>query len=171
MVGTAFSKNDVGGAFGGIGGGYTSFGAQALNEAGRAFAHGVVQGQLSSMQGGSFKNGFASGALGSMGSSGFGAAVGGKFAESAVGMTSFGALSGGVGAELSGGDFWRGARTGGTIALLNHYMHQAEGNLQEKRDFKKKYSLDGVSLASNGGGDGLTLGAISLFAAKYENVF
>lgn len=136
----------VGGAFGGIGGGYTSLGAKALNEAGRAFAHGVVQGTLGTAQGGSFKNGFASGALGSLGGSAFGA-VGGKFAESRVGMTSFGAFSGGVGAELSGGDFWRGAGTGATISLLNHLADHTEGSLAEKKAFKERYSLDGMNLA------------------------
>jgi RHS repeat-associated protein len=143
----------VGSAFGGLGGSaLNSFGAKALNEAGRAFAHGVVQGSLGMAQGGSFKNGFASGALGSMGGSAFGA-VGGKFAKSGVGMTSFSALSGGVGAELSGGDFWRGAGTGATIGLLNHFMHQVEGNLEEKRASKgvsqtgdKFYSEKGVKI-------------------------
>ncbi|MDE5423323.1 DUF637 domain-containing protein [Ancylomarina sp. DW003] len=142
----------VGDVFGGLGGSaLNSFGAKALNEAGRAFAHGVVQGTLGTAQGGSFKNGFASGALGSLGGSAFGA-VGGKFAESRVGMTSFGALSGGVGAELSGGDFWRGAGTGAIIGLLNHYAHQIEGDLAEKRAFKQKHSLDGMNLADANGG-------------------
>ena len=71
-------------------------------------------------------------------------------------MTSFGALSGGVGAELSGGNFWRGAGTGATISLLNHLADHTEGSLAEKKAFKQKHSLDGMSLAT--GVTGVSLG-------------
>ncbi|MGQ1908992.1 hypothetical protein ACT3CE_04325 [Marinifilum sp. RC60d5] len=74
------------------------------------------------------------------------------------GGTSFGALSGGVGAELSGGDFWRGAGLGATVSLLNHYMHQVEGEWNEKRAINKrakvyaKQAFSGVSLAEQQSG-------------------
>ncbi|WP_317163308.1 RHS repeat-associated core domain-containing protein [Labilibaculum euxinus] len=124
----------IGSAFGGVGGAASnSFGAQVLNEAGRAAAHGLAQGGLSAMQGGSFKNGFASGAIGSLGGSVFQATAGAKFANSIGGTVGFSALSGGVGAELSGGNFWRGAGTGATIGLLNHYAHKIENDINEKK--------------------------------------
>ncbi len=88
---------------------------------------------MGTAQGGSFKNGFASGALGSLGGSAFGA-VGGDFAKTGVGMTSFSALSGGVGAELSGGNFWQGAGTGATIGLLNH-----TGEILQEKIVQNKY--------------------------------
>ncbi|MDE5423335.1 hypothetical protein L3073_14035 [Ancylomarina sp. DW003] len=63
---------------------------------------------------------------------------------------------GSIGAELTGDDFWRGAGVGATIGLLNHYTHQIEGDLAEKRAFKQKHSLDGMSLAT--GVAGVSLG-------------
>ncbi|MDE5423337.1 DUF6443 domain-containing protein [Ancylomarina sp. DW003] len=129
----------IGGAFGGVGGGYSSFGAKAINEMGRAFAHGIAQGSLSGLQGGDIRGGFASGALGSLGGSAFGA-VGGKFAKSMGGTVGFSALSGGIGAELSGGDFWRGAGAGATIGLLNHTGQQLKQKLERpgRINLKKK---------------------------------
>ena len=123
----------IGNIFNGIGGAATnSFGAKVLNEVGRAAAHGVVQGGLSELQGGSFKNGFASGTLSSVATSGF-KVVGGNFADSKLGGISFGALSGGVGAELTGGDFWRGAGIGATVTLLNHLAHDGIEKIQNEK--------------------------------------
>jgi hypothetical protein len=101
----------IGSAFGGVGG----FGKEAL----RAGAHGILNGGLEELQGGSFGSGFLSGSLGSLAGSGF-QAWGGKFAKSIYGTVSFSAVGGGIGAELGGGDFWRGAAKGATIGLLNH---------------------------------------------------
>ncbi len=77
---------------------------------------------------------------------------GGKFANSVQGGTAFSALSGGIGAELSGGDFWRGAGQGASVALLNHYAHQVEGEWNEKRASNKRAkayaeeAFEGISL-------------------------
>ena len=103
---------------------------QALGEAKflvQAAAHGVSQGVLSVLQGGDFVQGFASGALGSLGAEMFGQ-VAGSWSNSTGGQILFGALSGGVGAELSGGNFWQGAVTGGIVAGLNHAMHMEKTN-------------------------------------------
>ncbi len=132
--------------------GMSGFGTEAL----RAGMHGVTQGGLGAVQGDNFFNGFASGAISSMASSGF-QSFDTKFANSKWGGASFGALSGGVGAELSGGNFWRGAGQGATVALLNHYGHQIEGNLNDTRDTRKRakaYAEDAfsdVSLANSKG--------------------
>ncbi|MBP7174157.1 MAG: hypothetical protein KBA33_08855 [Cloacibacterium sp.] len=83
------------------------------------FMHGFSQGLLSVFQGGNFVQGFASGALGSLGASGWSSA----FGKSGGSMIAFGALAGGVGAELTGGNFWQGAITGGIVAGLNHAAH------------------------------------------------
>lgn len=56
------------------------------------------------MDGGNFFQGFVSGALGSVASSGWSSAV----SSGRGSMIAFGALSGGVGAELSGGNFFKG---------------------------------------------------------------
>lgn len=102
----------------------------------RAGMYGFVNGSIGELSGGSFKNGFVSGALSSLATSGF-IKGGGNFAKSAVGGTvGFSALSGGVGAELSGGNFWRGAGTGATIGLLNHCAHEQEKEWNYKRVLK-----------------------------------
>lgn len=90
----------------------------------QAGTHAISQGVMSLMQGDSFMSGAAAGLLGSLGAAGWGAAVGNKFASSAVGQIAFGALSGGVGAELTGGNFWQGALIGGMVAGLHHAMHR-----------------------------------------------
>jgi len=89
----------------------------------QATVHGIAQGTLSLMQGGSFHQALLSGALGSLGASAFGA-VGKGFANQVTGKVLFGAISGGIGAELSGGNFWQGAVIGGIVAGLNHGLHE-----------------------------------------------
>jgi hypothetical protein len=117
----------IGSAFGGVGG----FGKEAL----RAGAHGILNGGLEELQGGSFGSGFLSGSLGSLAGSGF-QAWGGKFAKSIYGTVSFSAVGGGIGAELGGGDFWRGAATGATVGLLNHARHIQQSNQQTRLQVK-----------------------------------
>ena len=118
---------------------------QALGEAKflvQAAAHGVSQGVLSVLQGGDFVQGFASGALGSLGAEMFGQ-VAGSWSNSTGGQILFGALSGGVGAELSGGNFWQGAVTGGIVAGLNHEMHKISRPTQnEEFYFSSQKELD-----------------------------
>ena len=99
----------------------------------QAAAHGVSQGVLSALQGGDFLQGFASGALGSLGAEAFGQIVG-SWSSSTGGQIFFGALSGGVGAELTGGNFWQGAAIGGIVAGLNHVMHKMG---EDPKFFKK----------------------------------
>jgi RHS repeat-associated protein len=129
--------------------GMSGFGTELL----RAGMHGATQGGLGAIQGDNFFNGFASGAVSSLATYGF-MKHGGNFAQSPLGGTVFGAVSGGVGAELSGGDFWRGAGQGATVSLLNHYGHQLEGDLNEKRARKQradayaKNALKNISLNS-----------------------
>ncbi|WP_258929701.1 RHS repeat domain-containing protein [Flavobacterium davisii] len=103
--------------------------------AAQAAAHGIVQGVLSSVQGGNFWSAALSGTFGSLGASAFGA-IGGDFAKSTVGTITFGAISGGVGAELSGGNFWQGVVIGGIVAGLNHTLHKG---LDPKPKTKYKY--------------------------------
>lgn len=79
------------------------------------------------MQGEGFREVFWSGALGSLGASGFGA-IGGKFAKNTVGTIAFGALSGGIGAELSGGNFWEGAVIGGAMGAISYGLGKLFNN-------------------------------------------
>ncbi|MGQ1910810.1 hypothetical protein ACT3CE_13610 [Marinifilum sp. RC60d5] len=153
----------------------SGFGTEAL----RAGMHGVAQGGLGAVQGDNFFNGFASGAISSIASSGF-QSLDTKFTNSMWGGTSFGALSGGVGAELSGGDFWRGAGVGATVSLLNHYMHQVEGEWNEKRASNKRAkayaeeAFSGISLANHGNGAfslGFTVGFSTPFKGPSNGGF
>lgn len=89
----------------------------------QAVAHGTTQGGIGSiMQGGKFWNGFASGSISSIASSGFGA-LPSNISRSGVGTIAFGTISGGAGAALTGGNFWEGAVTGLVVSGLNHYNH------------------------------------------------
>jgi hypothetical protein len=100
----------------------------------------LAQDVLSLVQGQGFGNAFASGFLGSIGASAFGA-VAGKFASSAVGTIAFGAVAGGIGSELTGGNFWQGALIGGVVAGFNHVMHKmdsSELDVDKNPDRKKK---------------------------------
>ena len=110
----------------------------------QAMAHGVSQGVLSVMQGGDFLSGAASGFLGSLGASGFGA-IAGDWAGKAGGQIAFGALAGGVGSELTGGNFWQGAVIGGIVAGLNHAMHS--GDMEPDNGYDK----NGKKINDNGG--------------------
>ena len=125
---------------------FTNFYSQATFQ---ALAHGAFQGTLSSIQGGSFLQGFAAGALSSIASSVFGGASGkesGFFKENnwawgtkevfhsgigtatgTVGMIAFGSIMGGVGSSLTGGNFWQGAVTGAFVSGLNHAMPHGDG--------------------------------------------
>jgi hypothetical protein len=108
-------------------------------------AHGTFQGVMSEINGGSFIQGFAAGALSSIAASAFsggqssnivdgkrvpiagsGWGGAGKFAHNTVGMIAFGTVMGGAGAALTGGNFWQGAVTGLVVSGLNHAMHQGD---------------------------------------------
>lgn len=83
---------------------------------------------MGSENGSGFFQGFLSGALGSIASSGWTAVVGKETASTLGGMIAFGALSGGIGAELSGGNFFKGFMQGGMVAGLNHSLHEIAGS-------------------------------------------
>ncbi|WP_228461094.1 RHS repeat-associated core domain-containing protein [Chryseobacterium defluvii] len=102
----------------------------------RAGLHGVSQGffSLVSGNGSGFFQGFVSGALGSLASSGWEKMIGTANAQSTVGMIAFGALSGGIGAELSGGNFFKGFIQGGIVAGLNHALHKSFSTDMEVSD-------------------------------------
>jgi hypothetical protein len=107
---------------------------------------------MSEINGGSFIQGFAAGALSSIAASAFsggqssnivdgkrvpiagsGWGGAGKFAHSTVGMIAFGTVMGGAGAALTGGNFWQGAVTGLVVSGLNHAMHQM-GSFDDEYD-------------------------------------
>lgn len=98
----------------------------------QAGTHAIAQGILSSVQGESFLTSAASGFLGSLGASAFGAVTQGA-SNSTVGTVLFGSISGGIGSELTGGNFWQGALIGGIIAGLNHELHQMDGGPKPKK--------------------------------------
>ncbi|TQM39469.1 hypothetical protein BC670_0267 [Flavobacterium branchiophilum] len=109
---------------------------------------------MTAVNGGSFWNGFAAGALSSIASSawsggetitdngnytmsmtkhaGLGAGTGD------IGTIAFGTLSGGAGAALTGGNFWQGAVTGLVVSGLNHTFHGTKNKEYTRRDVKIK---------------------------------
>ncbi|ASE62716.1 RHS repeat-associated core domain-containing protein [Chryseobacterium indologenes] len=118
--------------------------ADSLGKVGTVFvqaaAHGIAQGTLSLMQGGSFHQALISGALGSLGASAFGA-VAKSAANSLVGKIAFGAMAGGIGSELAGGNFWQGAVIGGIVAGLNHGLHEMDGPGDDKPKKSSNYKI------------------------------
>ena len=127
-----------------------------------ALAHGTVQGGLSSIQGGNFWSGFASGSLSSVAASLWqgGSTSGCKWeggldggfeysvrnyqgisgflgAKNGIGTVLFGAISGGAGAALTGGNFWQGAVTGGIVAGLNHLGQRMGREAHASEDTKE----------------------------------
>jgi hypothetical protein len=90
----------------------------------QTMAHGHLGGMMSGMSGGTYEQGFLSGAAGSMigGGAGYLSRKSGTFMQ-AFATVSSGAVAGGVGAEISGGNFWDGARNGAISAGLNHAYH------------------------------------------------
>ena len=89
----------------------------------QAATHGLAQGIISVTQGGDFLSSFASAAVSSLLSSGFGI-HGGSIKDSDIGMIAFSTVSGGAVAELTGGNFWQGATTAFLVSALNHAAHK-----------------------------------------------
>ncbi|MGQ1908995.1 RHS repeat-associated core domain-containing protein [Marinifilum sp. RC60d5] len=110
---TAGITTGIGDAFSGVSNGF-------IKTAGSAAAHGVGQGGISCVQGGSFGTGFVSGAMGSLGASA------GNLGIGRLGYEITGAAGGSLGALVSGGDVLQGGITGGVIGLWNHGQHDDE---------------------------------------------
>ncbi|UKY87830.1 RHS repeat-associated core domain-containing protein [Elizabethkingia anophelis] len=135
----------------------------------QGIVHGVAQGILSFMQGGSFEQGFASGALGSYGASIFGA-LANNVANSAIGTIAFGALAGGIGSELTGGNFWQGVVIGGVVAGLNHTAHTDYGP-KPKSNRKANYKIPRKSQESGWlSPTNTTIGGIGVLGTGFENL-
>ncbi|MFA6962962.1 MAG: RHS repeat-associated core domain-containing protein [Opitutaceae bacterium] len=86
------------------------------NEFGRALAHGVSQGGISTLRGQKFGAGFASGLFGSFAGSGLRASG----APWQIGIPASGVI-GGLSSRIGGGRFEDGFATGATIAAFNLY--------------------------------------------------
>ncbi|MFP3832255.1 SpvB/TcaC N-terminal domain-containing protein [Chryseobacterium sp. SIMBA_028] len=97
---------------------------------GRAGAHAVSMGVISTFTGGSFWSGAASGAFASLTGDLLKAPSDGFFdfnpLRSDTGIIITGAISGGVGSVLAGGNFWQGAMNGFFVSTFNHVMHRID---------------------------------------------
>jgi hypothetical protein len=89
----------------------------------QASMHGIAQGAIQGITGGSFEQSFLTAAVSSLAGSAYGAALKG-FANSGVGQVLFSTVAGGTTSALQGGNFWQGAGMGFTIGLLNHLAHE-----------------------------------------------
>ncbi|MGC5744875.1 RHS repeat-associated core domain-containing protein [Chryseobacterium sp. NFX27] len=106
----------------------------------RAGLHAVSMGVLSSVTGGSFWSGAASGAFASLSGDLLSGVKGGFFASN-VGKLATGVTSGGVGSVLAGGNFWQGAMNGFFVTAFNHLEHhiQQMSRQQSIQAIKKQY--------------------------------
>jgi RHS repeat-associated protein len=135
-AGIAAAQGAAAGAFafaiGSIAAGYTGFVKFGI----KAVGHGLTGGASTQVNGGSFAEGFATGAVSSM----ITGAVGAASNESRIAMVLAGGLSGGVTSEMTGGSFWKGFGQGLIVAVANDLMHMGA-----------KEILDGVSQGEPGG--------------------
>jgi len=123
-AGKAALIGGIGGAFsfgiGQVAMGMSGFGKVAF----QTLTHGHLGGMMSGMSGGTYSQGFLSGAAGSLVATGAGSLFSNaNKGVQAFGMIGGGALAGGIGAKIAGGDFWDGARNGAISAGLNHGIH------------------------------------------------
>ncbi|MEG0925764.1 RHS repeat-associated core domain-containing protein [Chryseobacterium sp.] len=109
---------------------------------GRAGAHAVSMGVISTFTGGSFWGGALSGAFASLTGDLLKAPSDGFFdfnpLRSDTGIIITGAISGGIGSVLAGGNFWQGAMNGFFVATFNHVMHRINPEHNFSDDDKKK---------------------------------
>ena len=102
--------------------------ANQLGTLGKAFLHGVSQGFMNKVRGGSFRSGFWGGFVGSMAegplSSIEGGGAGKVFARTAIAAT-----AGGISAELGGGKFANGALSAAFVHLFNGEAHAVRKKL------------------------------------------
>lgn len=89
----------------------------------QALTHGFTQGVISAVQGGDFGSSFASAAVSSLLSAGFGQFAG-SLKDNTTAMVAFSTVSGGGVAALTGGNFWQGAATAFYVSMLNHAAHE-----------------------------------------------
>ncbi|OYT15853.1 MAG: hypothetical protein B7C24_10835, partial [Bacteroidetes bacterium 4572_77] len=126
-----FSGTGRAAILGGIGGamsfgiGQAAVGLSGISQVGfQTLAHGSLGGVMSQMNGGTFGQGFVSGASGSLIGWGTSSLLQNSgLGLQAIGTVTSGGLAGGVGAEIMGGDFWDGVRNGTISAGLNHAIH------------------------------------------------
>jgi hypothetical protein len=122
--------------------GMSGFGKVAI----QTLAHGHLGGVMSGINGGTYGQGFLSGAAGSLIGSGASSLLKNAGAGlQAVGTVTAGALAGGIGAEIMGGNFWDGARNGAISAGLNHAYHTVENTVLTNQLTKvySNYPTDG----------------------------
>lgn len=101
-----------------------------LNETGRAGAHGLVGGTISSLRGGGFGSGFMTSAF----SSGMGSGLDGLGISGGDWDTGITSLTGGLTSLYSGGDFFEGYAQGMYISLLNRYGGDEKKKLEDQQE-------------------------------------
>ena len=133
-AGKAALIGGIGGAFS-FGIGQAAMGMSGLGKvAFQTVAHGHLGGMMSGISGGTYGQGFLSGAAGSLIGGGASSLLknSGPVLQT-LGTVSAGALAGGIGAEIMGGNFWDGARNGAISAGLNHAYHVVETGILQNQ--------------------------------------
>ena len=112
----------------GIGTVASSFSHWAVKGSFQILAHGNLGGLMNLSGGGSYGQGFASGAFSSAASSVMGPVIN-RIENPALqlgSVTGFGAVSGGIASYIAGGTFHTGFRNGAISAGFNHGLHEVE---------------------------------------------
>ncbi|MBA5248481.1 MAG: RHS repeat-associated core domain-containing protein [Gammaproteobacteria bacterium] len=117
-----------------VGHGNSTFANRAQdNVYNKAIAHGLSQGTISQISGGTFKEGFLSGAFSSYtGDAWLDTSSNNVFTD-----TMISSMSGGIVAELGGGKFANGARSAAFVHLFNHGF--GEGHTHNNKDPNSRF--------------------------------
>lgn len=124
----------------------------------RTVGHGVVQGGVSELNGGSFLSGFASGAISSSASSAIGAS---GWNPGTAGNIAISATVGGTVSQLTGGNFANGAMSGAFVYMFNHALEYYANKTMY-------WTLETLSDVSAGFADRITLGGTKYMRENFR---
>ena len=155
----SFGLNAVGSiASYGVGQCFGSVTANSMVEAGRALAHGLTQGVISTISGGDFLSAFGAGLFSSF----TGSALHGSNLDN-VQQIGVSALSGGIIAELQGGDFYQGTTIGLSVSAFNHLVeHIKINNPRFDGKFFHKYEKMKSFMTVRSGEEGLEISSFEI---------
>jgi len=145
-------------------GAFSAIGAAGLEGLGKIFAHGMVGGVSSVMNGGDFASGFAAGAFTAGISS---SSIAGKIFADPSTLTGkiqnafAGAIIGGTASVIGGGKFKNGAITGAFSRMFNDVAHESKvADAKARAENKARYVIVASALTGNIGLVSFESGAI-----------
>ena len=148
---SAAAFHGIGDAFAGCAsctGDFVGSGMNPFAFSGKVFAHGIVGGSRSVLQGGKFGHGFASAGV----TQSFASKIGGisEGVRFSVGRIAASAIVGGTASKLSGGKFANGATTGAFSRLFNDEANHAQKGQSLEDYMQEKFGKLAITDAERG---------------------